>query len=248
MRIKLAAFVLLTGGTWWLAGWEVCLACLVAVSIHEAGHWGYAMLFGRRAGLRASVFVSPVVGYVSLGEESMRAYCRRHGLAFDEDDYLPGLVFGPFWEGGFFLAGSVPNALLAWGLTWYGAHLPMETCGLEWWLYALWWINLFTLLVNLLVLVPMLDGGRLVLLLFVSHPRRRRYAIQIALLLPGMAFLLWFDWFCFILVALAGAYLFTVPFEVAIPTRHVFGLRRRCILAAAWALLAGSSLYLFSRG
>ena len=149
----------------WYDGFSLAFGLMGAIALHELGHW----CCFRYLGLPARILVTPLFGLV-IGK-------------LDADGRLP---MTPYQHGWLLLSGALWSILPVFGLLALGLERYDSI------LYLCFILTLINLL-NLLIWLPITDGGRIVLLL-VGNWRGRHVAAWGALLGGGALLPLVADW------------------------------------------------------
>ena len=198
--------------TWW-GGFELAFGLMGAIFLHEIGHWSYL----RVNGISARIIVTPLIG-LTIGET-------------DQEGDIP---LSPHQHGMLLLSGALwsiaPVYLLL--LTGLDRYEPI--------IYLCVILPIINLL-NLLIWLPITDGGRLILLLVGN--RRGRHVATWAALIGGGALLPYISdwWWTAGLVALS---LWLRPVLSEVYARAAYQLCRKNSWRLGFIFLATISLNL----
>ena len=183
--LYIAACAGLTGTAAWTMGWVTCVAMLCAVAVHELGHYAFLRL----AGIPARVFVSPFIGF-TWPVSTRPSDVERLGIPLwceDDDSALPFTTFGH----GLLLLSGTGLSLVVAGTMWLSGLIHSE------WpeplgelVFIFWFVMLVMNCLNLVVLLPLTDGGKLVLSITASSRRAWVWLVAVAGLASG-AILFW---------------------------------------------------------
>ncbi len=231
----------LTGAGIWAMGWVTCLALLGAVAVHELGH--YALF--RVAGVPARIFISPFIGFtwpLSTWENDVQ---RLTIPLWFEDDMDP-LPFTGFGYGLMLLAGAGLSLLVAVAMHLAGIvqHDWPEPLGAL--LFIFWLAMLAMNCINLLVLLPLSDGGKLLLAITGSTRRRWVWAMALAGLLSGAALFWRLAPVNCLLVVGVSIWLIADLVESACEERSQLSYIERLVLAGLWGGIVGISIALLA--
>ncbi len=166
--VKLICSALITVITAAVFGWLPTLVLLTAITIHELGHYGCLRLFG----VRSHIFVSPLCGAV-LPIDPTESLLDRLPFQLWHDKDTMDAPLTPLAQALVLLAGCTISLIVAAVLMRIIPRLTDAPHAIRYGIDLLVFIMLFMNIVNLCIPLPILDGGKVLLLIFATnhHPR-----------------------------------------------------------------------------
>lgn len=161
---KFICSAVITGVTAVFFGWVVTLVLLAAITIHEFGHYACLRVFG----VRSRIFISPLCGAVLPVDPNEKLMDRMPFKLWHDKDAMDAPLT-PLAQAIVLLAGSMASLLVAVILVLLAPRISGVSHEIHDGIDLLVFVMLFMNVVNLCIPLPILDGGKVLLLIFATH-------------------------------------------------------------------------------